>query len=67
MLRLFKKKAETAEPTIMVSFEEIDKLREKICVEYGNTAAAHKKPTEYMRGLQFALDAIEGLDVVINS
>lgn len=27
--------------------------------EYDNTAAAHKKPTEYMRGLAYALSVIE--------
>lgn len=30
-----------------------------IRTEYENTAAQHKKPTEYMRGLAFALKVLE--------
>lgn len=38
---------------------ELSVMREKIRVEYADTAEKHKKPTEYMRGLQFALDVID--------
>lgn len=27
--------------------------------EYANTASSHKKPTEYMRGIAFAIKALE--------
>lgn len=36
-------------------------IYEAIFAEYNVTSAKHKKPTEYMRGLTFALKAMEAV------
>lgn len=44
--------------SVGISAAEFEALRARLCDEYAETGAAHKKPTEYMRGLQYALDAL---------
>ena len=44
--------------TIGVSAAEFEDALALLRTEYDNTAAAHKKPTEYMRGLQYAIDTL---------
>ena len=51
-----------AKPVVGVSEKEFNDLREEIRLEFVKTQEAHKKPTEYMRGLQFALDVIDKFD-----
>lgn len=41
-----------------ISTAELEAVQEQLDAEYANTAAAHKKPTEYMRGLKYAIDAL---------
>ena len=53
MKNLFRKHA-----AVGISAAEFEALRAKPCDEHAETGAAHKKPTEYMRGLQFAIDAL---------
>lgn len=36
-------------------------IYEAVLAEYNLTAAKHKKPTEYMRGLTFAIGAMEAV------
>ena len=50
---------------ITVKYDDFNDMREKIRLEYAKTAENHKKPTEYMRGLSFALNVIDDLDATI--
>lgn len=41
-----------------ISATELEAAQQLLRTEYANTAVAHKKPTEYMRGLQYAIDVL---------
>ena len=41
-----------------ISATELEAAQQLLSAEYANTAVAHKKPTEYMRGLQYAIDVL---------
>ena len=45
-----------------IACDEFNSAREKIQAEYDATQAQHKKPTEYMRGLQYAIDILSGVE-----